>query len=62
MEVLSPADRPEEFWLMTYWTDRQSFESWHHSHMYHESHRGIPKGLKLVPGETTISFFNLVAS
>jgi heme-degrading monooxygenase HmoA len=62
MEVLSPLDRPEEIWLVTYWTDAASYDRWHHSHLYHESHQGIPKGLKLVPGETKIRRFEHVAS
>jgi heme-degrading monooxygenase HmoA len=62
MDVLSPVDRPEEIWLITYWTDEESFKKWHHSHMYHESHKGIPKGLKLVPAETEIRYFEHVAS
>jgi heme oxygenase (mycobilin-producing) len=51
MEVFSPFDRPEEIWLVTYWTDAESFRLWHHSHLYQQSHKGIPKGLKLVSGE-----------
>lgn len=62
MEVLSPVERPEEIWLITFWTDEASFVAWHHSHLYHESHRGIPKGLKLVPGETQVRRFEHVAS
>jgi heme-degrading monooxygenase HmoA len=62
MEVLSPSERPEEIWLVTFWTDEASFRAWHHSHLYHESHRGIPKGLKLVPGETEVRTFEHVAS
>ncbi|MBC8039938.1 MAG: antibiotic biosynthesis monooxygenase [Opitutaceae bacterium] len=62
MEVFSPLDRPEEIWLVTYWTDAASFDLWHHSHLYHDSHKGIPKGLKLVPGETRIRRFEHVAS
>lgn len=62
MDVLSPVDHPEEIWLLTFWTDRASFEAWHRSHLYHESHRGIPKGLKLVPGQTRISMFDHVCS
>ncbi len=54
MEVLSPLDRPEEIWLMTWWRDADAFDTWHHSHLYRESHAGIPKGLKLVRGETSI--------
>ena len=62
MEVFSPLDRPEEIWLVTYWTDAASFHLWHHSHLYHESHKGIPKGLKLVPGEQQIRHFEHVSS
>lgn len=62
MEVFSPLDRPEEIWLVTYWINAESFEVWHHSHLYHESHRGIPKGLKLVPGEQQIRHFEHICS
>lgn len=62
MDVLSPTDAPNEIWLITHWTDKSSFESWHHSHLYRESHRGIPKGLKLVPGETKIRHFEYVSA
>lgn len=62
MDVFSPLERPEEIWLVTFWTDAASFDLWHHSHLYHDSHKGIPKGLKLVPGETSIRRFEHVAS
>jgi heme-degrading monooxygenase HmoA len=62
MEVISPVDRPDEIWLMTFWTDEASFRAWHHSHLYHASHKGIPAGLKLVPGETQVRGFDHVAS
>ena len=62
MEVLSPLDRPEEIWLITYWSDQASFSAWHRSHLYHESHQGIPKGLKLVPGETEQRGFEFVSA
>jgi heme oxygenase (mycobilin-producing) len=62
MEVISPVDRPEEIWLLTFWSDEASFRAWHHSHAYHESHRGIPKGLKLIPGDTCIRHFEHVSS
>ena len=62
MEVLSPLDRPEELWLVTFWTDAASYRAWHHSHLYRDSHRGIPAGLKLVPGETKIREFEHVCS
>ena len=62
MDVLSPEDTPNEIWLMTYWVDIASYQTWHKSHAYHESHAGIPKGLKLVPGSTALRIFNLIAS
>ena len=62
MEVCSPRDNPEEFWLLTWWTDESHYRVWHRSHAYHESHRGIPKGLKLVPGSAQIRHFDHVAS
>ena len=62
MDVLSPSDSPDEVWLMTYWRDEPSFRAWHRSHLYHESHKGIPKGLKLVPGRTNMRFFKHVSS
>jgi len=62
MDVLSPEDTPQEIWLMTYWIDLASYRTWHTSHAYHESHAGIPKGLKLVPGSVALRVFNLIAS
>jgi heme-degrading monooxygenase HmoA len=62
MEVFSPLDRPQEIWLVTYWIDAESFKRWHHSHLYHQSHKGIPKGLKLVPGEQQIRHFEYICS
>jgi heme oxygenase (mycobilin-producing) len=62
LDVLSPVDQPDEIWLVTYWTDEQSYKTWHKSHTYRDSHKGIPKGLKLVPTETEIRFFEHVAS
>jgi hypothetical protein len=35
---------------------------WHRSHEYHESHRGIPKGLKLVPHSAAVRYFEHVSS
>jgi heme oxygenase (mycobilin-producing) len=61
MEVLIPHGAPEEFWLMTWWRDEASFDTWHRSHEYHESHRHMPKGLKLVSGSSEIRRFDLIA-
>jgi heme-degrading monooxygenase HmoA len=62
MEVISPFDNPDEIWLLTFWTDEPSFKAWHRSHLYHESHRAIPKGLKLVPQSAKIIFFEHICS
>lgn len=62
MEVVCPRDNPHEFWLLTWWTEEALYESWHRSHQYHESHKGIPKGLKLVPKSAEIRYFDHVAS
>ena len=62
MEVISPVDQPEAIWLLTYWSDEQSFERWHRSHLYKESHAGVPHGLKLVPGQNRVTRFNHIAS
>jgi heme-degrading monooxygenase HmoA len=62
LDVLSPEENPNEIWLITYWSTRKSFEEWHRSHLYRESHNGIPKGLKLVPKSTSLIFFEHVAS
>ena len=47
--------------LVTQRDDEQSCRTRHKSHSYHDSHQGIPKGLKLVPEETEIRFINLFA-
>ena len=62
MEVLSPLENAQEIWLMTFWTDEGSFRVWHHSHLYRESHKGIPKGLKLVPKSVELKFFEHICS
>jgi heme-degrading monooxygenase HmoA len=62
MEVLSPVEDAREIWLMTFWTDEESFRRWHHSHLYRESHKGIPKGLKLVPKSAELRFFEHICS
>ena len=62
LDVLSPQDVPEEIWLLTYWKDEASFHTWHRSHQRRESHRGIPRGLKLVPKSVELCFFEHIAS
>ena len=62
LEVLAPLDDPREICLFTYWRDEASFQEWHCSHLHKEAHKGIPKGLKLVPGRTEIRHFEHVCS
>jgi heme oxygenase (mycobilin-producing) len=62
MEVISPLDNPNEVWLLTYWRDADSYQDWHRSHQYHQAHKGIPKGLKLIPGSAEIRLFEHVCS
>src|SRR5436305_1550726 len=62
LDVISPEGNHDEFWLITYWTCRSYFEAWHKSHLYRESHSEIPKGLKLLPKATSLTFFHHVAS
>jgi heme-degrading monooxygenase HmoA len=62
LDVLSPEGNLNEIWLITYWSTRNDFEEWHKSHLYRESHSGIPKGLKLVPKATSLIFFEHVSS
>ncbi len=61
MEVISPLDASNEIWLITFWRDEACFKSWHHSHLYQESHAGIPKGLKLIPKSVNIRCFEGVS-
>ena len=62
MEVISPRELPSEIWLVTYWENEEAFSKWHHSHLYRESHKAIPKGLKLVPKSVRLRFFDSVSS
>ncbi len=59
MEVMSPLGDSAEIWLLTRWSDEQSYQTWHRGHDYHQSHKGIPKGLKLVPKSTEIRLFEV---
>jgi heme-degrading monooxygenase HmoA len=61
MQVMSPLENSEEIWLVTQWVDENSYHIWHKSHAYHESHAGIPKGLKLVSRSSEIRYFNVFA-
>ena len=60
MEVFRPVDDHDEFWLLTWWRDEASFREWHHGHLYRDSHKGIPRGLKLDPAATQLRFFEKI--
>lgn len=62
MDVISPHQSPDEFWLLTYWTDEASYRAWHRNDALHESHRGVPRGLKLVPHSARVRFFEHITS
>jgi heme-degrading monooxygenase HmoA len=62
MDVVNPREEPDAFWLVTLWQDECSYRAWHHSHAYHDSHAGIPAGLKLVSSRTRITYFDHVTS
>lgn len=55
MEVFTDAEDSSLFHLVTRWTDLQSYRAWHGSEAHRQSHRGIPKGLKLAPGFTQVT-------
>ena len=61
LEVLSPAEEPKEFWLLTYWETEQHFRDWHKHHRY-ESHQLMPKGLRLEASGTKIQVLRHIAS
>lgn len=62
LDVVSPCDQPDEIWLLTYWSDFSSYERWHKSPAHHESHQGIPRGLKLDPASTQVRVFDYICS
>jgi heme-degrading monooxygenase HmoA len=62
MQVITPSDDLREIWLFTYWRNETSFKAWHRSHLYHDAHKGIPKGLKLVPRSASLRCFELVCT
>jgi heme-degrading monooxygenase HmoA len=62
MDVLSPSEDAAEFWLVTYWSDEESFRTWHRSHEFRNSHSYMPKGLKLDAAFTELRSFRYVGS
>lgn len=62
LDVLRPVVEPAQFWLLTYWTDEDAFRTWHRSHDRTRAHRGMPDGLRLVPGSFELSGFQHVTA
>jgi heme-degrading monooxygenase HmoA len=48
-------------YLITRWTDVDSFHSWHSGRAHRISHQSIPKGLKLDPSQTELLFLQRIA-
>ena len=62
LDVVSPCGQPDEIWLLTYWRELSSYEQWHKSPAHHESHQGIPRGLKLDASSTQVRVFEHICS
>lgn len=62
LDVISPCEKPNEIWLVTYWDNEQNYQDWHRSDAHRQSHQNIPKGLKLIPQETELRFFEHICS
>jgi signal transduction histidine kinase/heme-degrading monooxygenase HmoA len=60
MEVFTEEKEDSSFYLVTRWTDPESYTAWHSSPAHHKSHSGIPKGLKLDPSFTQISILERI--
>jgi quinol monooxygenase YgiN len=58
METFTDADDPTVFYLVTRWTDAESFRIWHKSADHRLSHKFIPKGLKLDPQYTKLTILD----
>ncbi len=62
LDVLRPHANPREFWLLTFWTSRDAFDTWHRGHGRVQGHAGIPAGLRLVPGSAQLDALEHVTS
>ena len=61
LEVFTNRADSSAVYLITRWTDVNSFHSWHYSPAHRISHQGIPKGLKLDPSQTELLFLQRIA-
>jgi signal transduction histidine kinase/heme-degrading monooxygenase HmoA len=55
METFTDAADAAVFYLVTRWTDSAAFESWHRGEAHEQSHRGVPRGLRLDPDWTKVT-------
>jgi diguanylate cyclase (GGDEF)-like protein len=60
LEVLTEAADPSVFLLLTRWADEESFRAWHRSEAHHQSHEGIPRGLRLDSSFTSLTVGNSI--
>ena len=56
IEALTDEADPAIFYLVTRWSDRESFERWYGSDEHDRSHALIPKGLKLDASYTVVRY------
>jgi signal transduction histidine kinase len=54
METFTDTKDATVFYLVTRWTDTQSFREWHASPAHRESHEWMPRGLRLDPTFTKV--------
>jgi len=55
LEVFTDQQDPTLFYLVTRWTDFDTYEAWHGSADHRASHKFMPKGLKLDPAWTKLT-------
>lgn len=61
LDVLSPLHNPSEIHLITYWESESDFEFWHRHHLK-ESHKHIPKGLRLVSKSWELTTYEYISN
>ena len=61
LNVIRTKENPAEFWLITHRETEKDFHFWHKNHKS-ESHKGIPKGLKLVKRSFELRYFEHITS
>jgi heme-degrading monooxygenase HmoA len=62
METYTETGDAALFYLVTRWSDEDSYEAWHKSAAHHRSHSGIPKGLKLDASFTQVVLLERLAT